>query len=494
MKQPFQLSRRLRYKPSKHGHQVLIRLRRPNKTDIEIPVRDYVGQSYVTLSVKKEHWKKGFISGGKYHKPTRDLNTLLQLVEYDVSDAVNTLLSENVKITYENVLCLTYAHKEQDIINEERIKKGELIVDEDGGAFWNEGHFIEFLEQSEDPKFIDLKKKAGLLRKQYLMDYWDDFMKNHAPDSYYTAKSALKEYIERTGDNCYAKDFDDKWVERFFNEIVKTGYKKKEKGEIVTKHYELSTIGKYFKIVRSFGDYLFDEHVLDNQKYRRFELRKDKKKQSLIKYEAEPFKNTHALYKSEFDYLFQFEFEDDNLAKIRDMFVLQTWLGGLRKSDFFSLSDANFSKDGKGNLQVWFGQKKTNENVLNPANKNYLTPIFKKYNDKLPEFPHPNKYNKLLKEAFRVAGLNKKLPFQKEYANEKEPTTEWYPMCDKISNRWARNCAVSILCELGFSDKHIMKFTGHRDEKMLKHYQQVHKKDVREMLDEVKPEKVEELP
>jgi hypothetical protein len=34
---------------------------------------------------------------------------------------------------------------------------------------------------------------------------------------------------------------------------------------------------------------------------------------------------------------------------------------------------------------------------------------------------------------------------------------------------------------------YIMKFTGHEDEKMLRHYRTVHKKEVKEMLDDVKP-------
>jgi hypothetical protein len=488
MKQPFQLSRRLRYKPSKHGHQVLIRVRGVATSDIEIPVRDYVGKSYLTLSVKKEHWKNGFISGGKYHKPTRDLNTLLQLVEYDVSDAVNTLLSENVKISYENVLQLTYAHKEQDIMNEERIKKGDLMVREDGGAFESEDDFLEFLERQDDPKFIPMKRKAGLLKRQYLMDYWDDYLDDSGVKSHEIIKSSLLRYIDKEDANIYAADFNDEWLRRYFVYTIKIGYKGKEDGKVVTKHYEISTIEKYLKILRSYGDYLFDEGVLNNQNYKRFKLRSKKKGQSILKYKADPFKNSHALLKKDFDKLFGFKFTDETVDRVRDIFILQVWLGGLRKKDFYSLSDSNFSTDSDGNIRVWFSQKKTMEDVMNPINSSYLEPIFKKYNNSLPKFPTESKYNKKLKAVFKAAGLCKKLPFKYEYAKDNAPTLRWKPMCEEVSNRWARNCAVSILCEEGHPDNHIKEFTGHRDEKMLQHYRSVHKTVVVTMLDKTTPE------
>jgi hypothetical protein len=487
MKQPFSISRRLRSTDSKHGHQVYIRVRGLTKSAIEIPVRDYVGDSYVTLSVHKKHWKGGFISGGRYHKSPRDVNTLMKLVEYDVIDAITTLLSENVKITYENVLKLTYAHKEQDIINEERIKKGDLIVREDGGAFESEDDFLEFLERQDDPKFIPLKRKAGLLKRQYLMDYWDDYIDDSRVKSHKLIKSSILRYIEKDDANIYAGGFNDEWLKQYFIYTIKTGYEGRVDGEVVTKHYEISTIEKYLKILRSFGDYLFDEGVLDNQTYKRFKLRSKKKGQSILKYNADPFKNTHALLKKDFDHLFGFKFVDETLDRVRDIFILQVWLGGLRKKDFYSLSDSNFSKDSDGNMRVWFSQKKTSEDVMNPVNRSYLEPIFKKYNYSLPKFPTESKYNKKIKAVFKAAGLCEKLPFKYEYAKDDAPTIIMKPMCEEVSNRWARNCAVSILCELGHPDNHIKEFTGHRDEKMLQHYRSIHKNVVVNMLDKTTP-------
>ncbi len=69
------------------------------------------------------------------------------------------------------------------------------------------------------------------------------------------------------------------------------------------------------------------------------------------------------------------------------------------------------------------------------------------------------------------------MPFRYEYAKDDAPTIFWKPMCEEVSNRWARNCAVSILCD-----------QGHRDEKMLQHYRSVHKNVVVNMLENTTPE------
>ncbi len=488
MKQIFQLSRKLRYRPTKHGHQVLIRVRRPNSTDIEIPVRDYDDGAPMSVSVKKEHWKNGFVKGGKYHIPERDLNTLLQLVEHDVRDAVNTLISENVKITYENVLRLTYAHKEKNIIDEERIRKGELLVREDGGAFEGADDFEEFVERQDDPRYDELKRQMGIWERTHILDYWDEYINDFAPDENRVALPSIKKYIQRTGDNCKVTDFDSNWLKRYFTDLVENGYITMKKDEEIRHYYEVSSIEKYFKILRNFGKWLFEEkQLIDTEDYKRFKLRNPKsKKASLLQIKANPYKNTHALLKTEFDHLFKFKFESKADELIRDLFVLQTWFGGLRKSDFFELTQNNITIQGD-EVQVEFEQQKTDTKVVNMANKNYVTPILMKYGNKLPEFPSPNKYNIRLKKVFEKAGMDRKLPFRYEPSNEKKAVTKYYPIYEKVSNKWARNCAVSILVQEGYPDHHIKKFTGHTDEKMLRHYRDVHKTEVKAMVYEVKP-------
>lgn len=493
MKTAFSIVRKLRNYSSSNGRQVFIRVRMKGMPDVEIQVYDYVKLTKIPISVKTEHWNKGYVTGGNYHISIRDFNYLLKKVEDNVSDAVYELLRNNVPITRENVLKLTYINEETFIENEKLIQSGKVSVNEDGGAFASEDEFVDFVSASEDPKFNSLKKKLGIFQKKYILDYWDDFIKNYAPNSYNSPRKSIERYIEATGNNCEAAQFSDVWLESYFKYIVKNGFSWNKDGSKPL-DYTVSTINKYHKHLRSFGDYLFKEiQVLENQNYRRFTLQKSAKKTSILKYKPEPFINTHALYKKEFDYFFNYKFTDEKLALTRDMFVLQTWLGGLRACDFLNLTDINFHKDSNGRYRVWFEQKKTDDEVLNPANRNYLEPILDKYSKGFGKFVTAYHYNKLLKKAARTAGLDRLLKFREEIAKDNNATIHWHPIHEKISNKWARNCAVSILCELGFPDNRIMKFTGHRDIRMINHYKSVHQKDVDSMLESVAPEQVVEL-
>lgn len=487
----FTTFRWLRKYGSRNGHQVFIRVRMRNGFETEIPVYDYVNHIKVPISVKKEHWNKGYVTGGNYHIPVRDLNNLLAKVEADVKLAVNISIENKLQINRDNLIRLTYINELNALENERKIASGEIEVDEQGGAFASQDEYIEFVIQSQDPKYISLKKELGYFSKQYILDYWDDFISESA-DSYNTPLYIIQEYIKDTEDNCKATEFSCEWLERFFKYIIKEGYSYRKDGQN-KKPYKISTIVKYLKHLKSFGDYLFESKVLNNQDYKRFELKKKKKKQSIIKYHPDPYINAHALYKKEFDWFYQFKFEDKQFDKVRDMFILQTWLGGMRQVDFYKLTKDNIHKDSNGLYRVWFEQQKTEGEVINKMNQHYLVPIFKKYSDNFPQFPEVHQYNELLKKAAFKAGLNRKLRFRYEYANAYEANEEWIEIHKKISNSWARNCAVSILCELGYPDYRIAKFTGHKDLEMINHYKKIHPKEVDLMIDEVKPEIVKEL-
>lgn len=489
----FTTLRWLRRYGSKSGHQVFIRVRIRNGIETEIPVYDYVNNIRTPISVKKEHWNKGYITGGVYHISIRDLNSLLAKVERNVKYAVNELIEKNIRITRDNIIQLTYINEDNALENERKIASGEIIVNEDGGAFASHDEFVDFIIESQDPKFDDIKKSMGLYKKQFMLDYWDGFIQDYAPDSYNTPRYAIEEYIKNTQDNCKAYEFSSAWLERFFKHIIKEGYSFRKDGTN-RKPYRITTVVKYLKHLKAFGDYLFiDQKVLDNQDYKRFDLKKKTKKQSLIKYHPEPYINTHALYKKEFDWFYYFKIDDPKLERARDMFILQTWLGGLRQVDFYRLSTENLHKDSNGLYRVWFEQQKTEGEVINKMNHNYLVPIFKKYSDEFPEFLEVHDYNDLLKMAALTAGLTRKLRFRFEYANAEQAKEEWIPIHEMISNSWARNCAVSILCELGYPDYRIAKFTGHKDLEMINHYKKIHPKEVDSMIDEVGPEFVNEL-
>jgi site-specific recombinase XerD len=493
MAQIFKTSRWLRPYQSKNGQQVFIRVRMRTGFETNIPVYDYIKHEKLPISVKKEFWNKGYVTGGNYHISVREINNLLTKVERDVRDSVNELLEKNIQINQENITKLTYINEINTLEQERKIANGEIIVDEQGGAFASQVEFEEYIETSEDPKFNGLKKSMGLYKREYLMDFWDDFIRDFAPDSYNTPRHAMDEYIRNTEDNCKANEFSSMWLQHFFEYIAREGYSFRKDGKN-RKRYTVTTIAKYHKHLRHFGDYLFSElKLIDNQDYKRFSLKKKKsKKMSLIKYKPTSFINTHALFKREFDWFYGFKFEDKQLELARDMFVMQVWLGGLRQVDFYKLSKQNFNRDSNG-VKIWFKQQKTDDVVQNTINQNYLDPIMEKYPNIFKEFPKVHIYNKLLKKAAEVAGLKRPLMFTFEYVDANEAKEEWIEIYKMISNNWARNCAVSILTELGYHDDRIAKFTGHKDLDMINHYKSVHKKEIKAMMDEVKPEIVTEL-
>ena len=488
MAQVFKTSRWLRPYESQNGHQIFIRVRMRSGAEFNIPVCDFVNNEKIPISVKKKYWEKGFIKGGQYHISLRDLNNLLSNVESNVKDALNELIERNITINTENIFKLTYINELTAEENNRRIASGEVIVDEQGGPFASQQEFIEFIDESNDPQYNELKKSLGLYRKVYILDYWDEFLMKYAPDSYNAPKYAIEDYIKKTDDNCKAYEFSSQWLQRFFAYVIKNGYSFKNDGTN-RQPYTISTISKYKRHLFSFGDYLFTElKILNNQDYKRFKLIGTSKKQSLIKYKASPYINTQALYKKEFDLFFAYDFEDKDLGLARDMFVLQVWLGGLRKSDFFKLTQNNIQKDANGKFKIFFEQQKTADEVINPVNQNYVQPILEKYPAGLKLIPTVKLYHKLLRMAAKQAGLNRQLMFRDEVAKDDRATITWHPIYEKICNKWARNCTVSILAEEGYPDDRISKFTGHRDIEMIKHYKQIHGKDVDLMINAVKPE------
>ncbi len=76
MAQAFKTLRWLRPYSSKSGQQVFIRVRMRNGFETNIPVYDYINHERLPISVKREYWNKGFVTGGNYHISVRELNSL----------------------------------------------------------------------------------------------------------------------------------------------------------------------------------------------------------------------------------------------------------------------------------------------------------------------------------------------------------------------------------------------------------------------------------
>jgi len=189
-------------------------------------------------------------------------------------------------------------------------------------------------------------------------------------------------------------------------------------------------------------------------------------------YSHEPFVNVNALSKKEFDWFFCFRFADMQKELARDMFVLQTWLGGLRLSEFYSVRMITLQKDSDDIYSVRFGSGKSARVSLSEINQGYILPVMQKYPEGFRIFIKTHRYNMLLKSALKAAGLDRKIKFARELINDEKPLIREYPLYEKISGKWARYCAVSIMSEAGFSEDKIKAFTGSRDPGLIRHFRQ----------------------
>lgn len=273
MKLPYKISRTLKRYDSKHGRQVLIRVRTRSKKDFEIPVYDTGDGSRFPISIKIENWYNGYAIGGNYHIPIKNLNLLIDNIENKVKYAVFILSQRKIELTRSKILHFTYSGPRFFKNDPERNETDELITKYQEGAFESAKEFLNFISNTEDTKYKDLRRELGLYEKNYILDYWNDFIRERTSSSYNNSKGAIQKYIEETGDNCIVTRYDDNWLYRFFKYLIENGYKRGNY-ENLKLWYKTSTLSKYLKHLRSFGDYLFEQKVITDQNYRRYKLGK----------------------------------------------------------------------------------------------------------------------------------------------------------------------------------------------------------------------------
>ncbi len=273
MKLPYTISKTLKRYESKHGRQVLIRIRMVSGKDFEIPVYDSIDESRFPISIKTENWYNGYAIGGNYHIPIDNLNALIDSIKNKVKGALFILIHRKIEPTRGKILHLTYSGPENYKKNQERLEMDEIITNYHEGAFASEEEFFNFISNTNDLKYKDLKRELGFYEKNYILDYWNEFIKEYASDSYNHSKRAIKMYIEESGDDCIVTRYDDNWLKKYFNYLTVNGYYRGNKKNIKYQ-YEMSTLEKYLKHMRSFGDYLFEQKVITNQNYKRYTLEK----------------------------------------------------------------------------------------------------------------------------------------------------------------------------------------------------------------------------
>jgi integrase len=160
-----------------------------------------------------------------------------------------------------------------------------------------------------------------------------------------------------------------------------------------------------------------------------------------FKIESQVYGDPIYLTKQERDQLFYAEIKNDRLARIRDMFVLQCFLG-CRVGDFMELTKANII-NGFIHYIPEKGKDESQKVVKVPLSEKALT-IIKKYN--MPDrllFPpiSDQKYNEYIKELFELMELNRPVV----RLNPVTRQNEIVPLYQVASSHMARRTFIGLL-------------------------------------------------
>jgi len=165
------------------------------------------------------------------------------------------------------------------------------------------------------------------------------------------------------------------------------------------------------------------------------------------------------LQKKERDLLFNFVFENERLAKVRDIFIFQCYCGA-RVSDLMKLSINNLH----GDTLRYVPQKTAKENMKTveiPLNKKAIQ-ILKRYKDPegylLPRMSD-TEINRTLKTVFETAELDRPV----EHLNPKTETIEFLPLHKVATTHLARRTFAGLMYNDGVKDDIIGSMTGHSE-------------------------------
>lgn len=150
------------------------------------------------------------------------------------------------------------------------------------------------------------------------------------------------------------------------------------------------------------------------------------------------------------------EMPTKSLEVVRDIFIFACFTG-LRYSDVIRY-DKSFIQDISGTQCMVFYSQKTGSKSVIPI----LPPvkrILDKYNGDLPRRPSGQKFNNMIKDACKAAGLDQQIQLTKLEGDRKRPVT--MPMYEAISSHTARRSFVTNMSKLGLNAKQISLMTGH---------------------------------
>lgn len=213
----------------------------------------------------------------------------------------------------------------------------------------------------------------------------------------------------------------------------------------------VNTIGKKIQTLKIFLNAAAEHGINPSQKY---------KSRNFVTISEES--DNIYLTKEELSKLYNFDLSDKpSLDRVRDKFIVASWTG-LRYSDLQQITPDKVKGD-----YIELKQQKTGKKVVIPIHYT-VTEILNKYNGKLPKPISNQKYNELLKEAARLAGID--APFIKTASYNGLKVEKKYPKYELISSHTARRSFCTNAYKDNIPTLAIMAISGHRTEQAFLKY------------------------
>jgi integrase len=228
-----------------------------------------------------------------------------------------------------------------------------------------------------------------------------------------------------------------------------------EEGELAN-----SSVNKQFDYLKGFLRYaskhkLFNSAILDD-----FDRLKE--------YE------THTIYitKEELKTIWEFEFNNERLERVRDLFVFACSTG-LRESDFSIVKPENIKND-----ELFITTVKTSDPLIIPLNS-YSRAVLKKYDNVLPKYSQ-QKFNDYIKEVVQEIGLD--TPEQVITYKKGVRIETTVPKYELVTSHTGRRTFITQCIMRGIPIPVIRSMTGHKDLKSFQKYIKITNTDKRKEM------------
>jgi site-specific recombinase XerD len=381
------------------------------------------------------------VGGNKYEK-------LVYTTPYKVAPKNFNDETQRIKnVTDEGYRRDAVNHYLDTLYNDAQIYFAQTMTNKQGFTLAN---LKSYLDERNNPKESDLKK--------YLIAYIESFISN-APQrknetgvlisyrtiqKYNTTLKHLKEFQE----SMYKRDLEFKDIDISFYDRF-TSY-------LTTKGMKPNSIGRYVATLKVFLNQATLEGLEVRQDYKHKTFRATKEKVESV------YLNEDELLR-----LYEFDLSDNKrLEKVRDLFVLAAWTGGVRYSDYEKISKNNIIRDSIGNYDLYIIQQKTKEKIVIPLTDRAMK-ILEKYNGN-PTMISSQKLNDYIKEVCQLVGINDKIMITETKGGVK--SSKIFEKWQLVASHTARRSFATNSILKGMDYETVANITGHKNMTTFKNY------------------------